>query len=774
MLNKLFSGIDIKKSILFIILLFCYSFYLIRGKGTWIYVDAFFWPYDNMSLHDFINTSIFNVLEIKTKYYGNFGEVSVPFRYIINFFIYVLIKIIGFNYSQFVFLVIYFVSIFFLSYKIFRTIFKDVGGHSSFYTALFMTFNPVYVWFSSQPGIMFSIIGFLLLWYISLIYFSSENRLLNDILIFLGLNLALLYFRLIPIHLINCVLIFIIHHSYYKDVHSRLSHKYILKRFLTTFLIVIFTNVPVIFGLFNVFFGSNNLSNYTERNVNGSWVKNTSESFLDSFILNSVTENFNFFGGVFYEDIGLLLITLILYSCINKFKVGSSLRYFFKSSLLCLLFVQFILIFPFKNIDKLISLYVKIFFFLSGNIRWLEFLLPVVFSGLIYCTLRFTENKKFLKIFKLVLILYLFLPSINFIKKIPMFSKIDNGKLAVLANTSGHSTYVNGSFYYPYKEIVFSEFPYQIYIPNLMIGNSQLFSSNLRVSSKEELYLSKNSNSENIYENYKYLGLKKIFLAKPKVHIVYDIAFYPQRDFYADYLKDRENLIKNPEIEETTENEYFEVFSIKDSDSFDYSIYLPNRLLDQSDFGRVACSKNDRCVFVNDGEEKFLDKQNIQIELKLSKNSPYKSFFHLSGLGQESQVYMQQNKNINNNWVLYPLNRDEYENVKCFDNFFYYHESGNSVCHFDTPSMDLLDIGYIFKKTLNIRPNKGNFIGNLWEIDPRLFDSEELNEGSIYGVIVYKNQIYYMITLCISATVSSILVFLVLIKRIAKSKNNVK
>lgn len=743
------------KIFLFLLLLTISNLFLFT-KGLWFYQDQSFWSknvleavlYLNTQLHAFTNFS----------YYLGYDQGILSANnivvYIINL---IFVYFMGAEGSQIIASLFGYILSFFSFYLFSSLFFKD--KKVLFILSLIFTFNPLLYSFRGY-GYIYSVAP-LFMYSFYKYYFSN-----NHSGIYLLINLFSISLWLANVRFLQLNLFIIIPYLLYLWMASK-EKQINYKKLLSWLSIVLLICLPAIYMLVNPLFEKSlGIFNYGVV-YNGFVGRGSFYEMFNPF----QSANIFLYNAKVYILLGIFFFTLFLLFLIKNIKKDISV--FFVVNLVILILGMFFFEMGYIVGRDIYSLLIKIVPFLTNAPHYGLYIanIPMI---LLLGILSRKNNNAFL-IFTGFFIIISILPFLNLsntsLKKFPI-EKIPQTYTSYFIDP--YNGIPESTHYYPYfcwkaEFMESASTPTQCfnrgirYMP--IVNDNPRVISGLEYKFFSDMYLNPNVNNMRITHN-----LKNVIVAK-------DIApgneggpLYSDSDKYK--LIEINNHFMNNQEMAVKSNNNFAHYYYKDKSKFDFFIYSPQSIVIRKDSNTLFDNSLEMSrlpvVFTEDKQIKNIQK-NITVDYKQSSFDTTKYYFRLSNVQNNDPILLHLTQSFKQGWSIIWLSKDEYDSVKCVTDYAVFPITNNKRCEYNAEIIDIGIIRFLLKNPLSNEYHMvGNYIANTWLINPQELPEYTKSERNLYGVLLYRNQIYYVIALISS----SIVLLLILIYTLMQEVNN--
>lgn len=735
---------------IFLLLLFASNLFLLQ-EGLWLYQDQSSWVKNFVEAFTLINSQFHSYSNY--FYYTGYDQGIFTFNNLTFYsFIFIPFYFLGSSGSQ-IFLSLFSYVLAFISFYAFISLFvKDT--RLRFILTFLYVFNPLMYSFRGV-GLMYSVVP---LFIYSFYKFYNEKHNYHKYLL---LNIFATSLWVGGVRFIQLYAFLIIPYLIYLQFIQKRSQVYI-KKILYFLVINIITFSPLLYSFFIQFFQkSTGIFNF--GTVFNNFV--IRGNFYDMF--NPFQSlNINLYDHKLYVLSGISLFIVFLILVIKYQEKNKSRFVIFNLALM------------------LFGLTLFELGFIAGRdfypvlIKLLPFLTNAPFYGLYIAYLPFivllgiigVKNVRAIFIFSSIFIAIALLPLLNLNNFI--FQKYSIDKIP--------RTYYE-YFIKPYHGIPEST----AYIPhicwrasymqeantptqciNFGIRYSPINYNNPRIISGDEYVLNQKIINNVNLDNFRVThNLKNIIVAND---LVEEIDAGPL--FSSDVIENTKQLndkLKNNRLLKLKDNENFNHFVYKDKDDYDFFIYSPQEIVVKKELDTIFDNSlllSKRPVVIL-GEEKKLKsntaKQNVKITYKTSPANSTKYYLKISNVNKKEPFLIQFGQSFKPGWKLIWVSREEFEQRKCINDIDRFPITNNTRCQYENIFFDTSDIFLSGRKSVpEINHFRGNYISNLWLINPADLPMETDADRDLYAVILYSNQIYLTISIIIAFTSIGLLIVL--------------
>ncbi|MGE4443977.1 MAG: hypothetical protein AB7E37_03220 [Candidatus Altimarinota bacterium] len=785
-MNKTF----VIKILVFILLSFIFTSFLTLNDGYWGYLDAGyeFEPNQNYGKLFYL---LFSTLSVDT-FFGYDSGILGGARFFGGLFEVGLKYLFGYNLGLTLFIVLFFLGSFFSSYFILKEFYNK---NLSYIGGLFFTFNPISLYFISQPGFILSYFSGLLFILAIVTIIKYHKIFLGLLLLISSIFLLFSYPRILGIYFLLFILLFVLN---VKNIFN-----FIIKNKTNTlilFLTIVITLLPLgikLFYSYNIeqsYFSG--VGNYADIHLSFGYslyegIKNN--SFYNGIYLSEITSNYQHLlqSNIYYKLFLLIFILYFTFFTLLRKDIKKS-KYFYLMLGLLILIILLKQLSKFTNPDIFVKIYYNYYPFIANNSNWLNVLIVVIIAFLIpYVFLNTKNNRIIILNYSILTLFFLFLT-------IPFFH---NYKLSLIKDIPNnyYKTFYNNiygipesSFFLPGLGLYmnWSNYPInQIGGLNMYKG---LFTNNSRLVNQKQADLNNivnNLKEKNNIENSSLFNLKNIFVFKDIRNASEgQFDFFQVKDYVGESKMYYEKFKNHKNLYTKQDNENFSQFGLKDDNKYEYKIYSPVKII-SSEIDTFFENKIDiktKPLLVDsksfqkiENIENFQipkENQNIQISVKESVLNPTKYYIKLSNLDTSKPFLLQMNQTFGMSWKIKWVDKSYFDEKNCIDEYKNYSITQNSICQYKTKLLELEDIRLLNKPEVNNKNHfEGNFVGNTWLVNPEDIPNEMKGEKELYAVIIYEKQIYYSYSLVISGLIFLTLILLTIIqesREIIRSKRD--
>jgi len=742
-----------KLKIIILIFLVGLSTLFLFQKGLWLFQDASYWFKNYLE----VKTALLNQIFVFSRlyYFHGYDLTVFPFTKIASVFLsYILFLIFGSQFSQIAFIISGFI-LSFVSFYLLTGIFLN-NKDLRYILSLMYVFNPMFFSLLNQGYIhIFAATPFFI--YSLYKYLTTKGFRLK----FLILNVFSVYLLISYIRFLEIGLILIVFYGTFLLIKNKV--KIDLKKILVLIFSYVCLMAPYLLSFFFL------ITKNTENSVSsfqgvfqGVVANNYSYEAFNIFQSNNLT----LYKSPIFIFLGLFLFGFLIYYAILKNKERKSSFY-----LLNLFLILFSI--TLYSLGQIVNsstyfLFLKAFPFLQ-NVPFYSLYILII-PLIIFVSSLWESNKKALYLFSAMFIFVSILPLLNLSDT--QLKKIDISKLP----TSYQSYFVdpysgipNATFYIPnycwkgnYTNDIYDPcFNYGLQYSPIQQDNARmLFGANYTLARK--LLEFKNLNLLNLRVTH---NLKDIIVAN-------DLTISPQADEISS--KKAINLVKSAhaffakqDLLGSDTNDNFTKFYFKNQNAYDFFIYSPSSTVEKP-VQQIFDNKLDiykRPVIVNQTlKSGIANSGNISIDYKISNLNSTKYYVELSNFNSNSFL-LQMNQSYSKNWKIIWINAETFNSVKCGAKSFF-SITNNTSCSY-SGLFDPRDFSLLSNHSLSESSHlTGNYIGNLWVIDPKTIPLAAIHNGKAYAVIIYEKQIYYNIAILLTVVASIIFLGLMLVQEL--------
>lgn len=644
--------------------------------------------------------------------------------------------------------------------------------NTSYIWALFFAFNPVSLYFVSQPGFIFSYFSWAL-FLLSLAFIIKERRYyLWTLLLSLSLFFLFSYPRILWIY---CLLFFAAFIFYAKEIFLFIKNN--KKVFLTITFVIFLVSLPLLSKLYYSYFIDKEyfkwLWNYASTHIwywNSlyAWMKWT--DFYNWIFLTEITDNIQkaLFDNIYFKLLFIFVnIYILFFSFFYYFKERQKDKkdnYIFFLIILLIVVVWLFNLAKFVNSDIFTKIYYQYFPFVSNNPRWLFVLIAFIYSFLIcYILSKSKSDKKIFAFNFWIIFLYISLISLSF---------FNNHKLELVKDIP--DAYKNtfykkiwdvpeGSIFYLWSWWMTNWTPYPINLVWWLTSKKVLFSENVRLVNSKQSKLSAQINNEFFY-NLAIFNLKNIFIFKDLQNPEFwKIDFYEFKD-YVSYANMYYNILsQNNNLYLKQDNKNIAEFWIKDSSNYEFFLYSPSSIIEATfeDFFEKNLSINWNPVIIDDKsfhkskkiDDFYIPKENQKIKITYKKSllAPSKIYAKIENANFLKWFLLQLNQTFGMSWKVKWITKEEFEEKNCKGDYKNFKITNNSFCEYDADLLDISGFKYLNRKWVKEQNHfEWNFVWNAWLVETDDIPENMKWQKELYAVIIYEKQIWYSIALVIS------------------------
>lgn len=729
--------------IYFILLLLLSNAFLFK-VGLWLYQDQSFWFKNSLEAFTFLNTQfhLFNNL----SYYLGYDQGILSANNIFLYSIFVgLVTVFGSSGSQLAVSLVSYIIAFFSFWAFASIFFKERKMQMAL--ALLYTFNPLMYSFRGQ-GIIYAAAP---LFVYSFYKFYVSKKFLGK---FLLLTIIATLIWISNVRFLEANIFIIIPYLFFA-LFTTHEIRWRPRRLLIYFVSNLFIFSPVIYAFFTPFFQrSPSIFNYGT----------VLSSYVDKGTFYQVFNPFQSFNLILYDNrfytllgIGFFIVFLLF---LLKY-ITQRISYFMVFNLALL-----VLGMAFFELGPLFGKYAYPFL-----IKIVPFLTNAPFYGLYIVAIPFifllgiigTKQKKVFMSMAVFLIVFALLPLLN-------FSYFPLQKFSLAQLPPSYQQY----FVAPYYGIADATdyIPFACWRADYMnqaktptqcinkgIQHAPIAADNPRTFYGEEYLLMKNMYlNPNIFNLRITHNLKTIIVAKDMVEGVDAGPQYSSEDIIK--TKQLDHKLQKEKGLSMESNPYFDVFSFINKNAYDFFLYSPQKVIIKNDITSVfdnTLALHPRPVVLTTTESKQLPKniqQNVRIAYKQAPFDPTQYFVKFSNIGSDKPFLVQFTQAFKPAWMIVWVNKKEYESKKCIDKPISFPLTNNSRCQYSSLLLDTSMLKYFGKDSVAPANHfQGNYVTNTWLIQPNTIPSYAKEGNEVYAVIIYKNQLYYILTLLFSGSV---------------------
>ncbi len=747
------------KIIVFLFFLIATNFFMFQ-EGLWFYQDQSSWPKNFAEAYSLLNSQFY--LFSNTNYYLGLDRGIFAFNnFLINLFTFSIFNIFGAGGSQLFNSLTTYILVFFSFYFLTSIFFKDKTLR--FVLSLIYSFNPLMYSFRGVGLIHAAVPLFIYSFY--KFYFEDKGwgKYLLVNLAASSLWLANVRFLHLNFFIIVPYLLFIIF--------SLRKQTLKIKKIVCFVIFNIIIFLPVLYSFITPFF---------EKNPG---IFNFSSVFNNFVVKGRFYDMFNYFQStnlILYEHrsytvLGFcIFITFLIYLLKNVLK-EKSLFTFLNIVLMILGFTFFEMGYIFGR--EAYSSLIKLFPFLTNAPIYGLYLanIPIIF---LLGTVGTRNKKVFLSLSSLIVILSV-LPLLN-------FSDFRLQKYQVDKIPLSYQSYFVKSFYKIPEAVQYypgacwrAGYMQDEKISTLCLDNGvskyrSISFDNPRVISGKELYITKNlfmnPNIDNLQVTH---NLKNIIVAKDIVPEIDAGPLYGEEEIEK-INSLRGEMEKNPKLD-VSQNPNFNHYYFKNKKDYDFFIYSPKKIVFKQTIDSIFDNSLDpelREVVFMPNNSKYKNtslQQGVSVSYKVSPNDPTRYYIKLANLETDKPFAIHLTQAFKSSWKIVWISREEYEKIDCISKPVSFQKSNNSSCQYDSPMIDLETALYLNSSSASSNYHiEGNYIGNTWIIYPKDIPELTVQNNELYGVIIYKNQVYYLITILIASTALLLLTIYTLIQEVRK------
>lgn len=336
------------------------------------------------------------------------------------------------------------------------------------------------------------------------------------------------------------------------------------------------------------------------------------------------------------------------------------------------------------------------------------------------------------------------------------------------------------SLFFPHSWLYFSWSYYPIEVWNNSIYQ-EMFIKNARIVNYKQGLLVDKKTSNN-FNWYRLFNLKNIFVFKDlKNPKPWQFDFFPVKDYVWESKKYYRELKQNKDLYIKQDNENFAQFWFKDDANYEFFLYAPSTIkrYNMEEFFSTDSSIDLRFKPINIDPESFHkptkidafeipeENMNVAIRYKKSVLQPTKIYAKFWDIDPSKPFLVQLNQTFGMSWKIKWINKKEFEEKKCIDEYKDFSITQNRYCNYKAQILDMKDTKYLnYPEVKDKNHFEWNFVGNTWLIEPDDIPKNMQNKKELYAVIIYEKQIWYNWALLISGLTFIILIFLTVFQEI--------
>lgn len=773
----------------FIILLFLSTYFLISDGGVWAFTDSGFY-YRTAGQSFEMLLSKLGLFTRTDGFYFGFDNSAVAFSHVfISAYQTVLTAIFGATFGQIIFYWVYYFITFFFGLKVFRLLCGKYGDFSIRIGALFLAFNP----FSILVSTLF-VVGYIYPLFIVWLYFISmyllKGRAINLFFsVFFGLYLVS-YIRLVPIVLLTFAAVVWIFYD------RKYFHGWRIALFGICFGLAA---LPFLIGITSSLSGSSSVvSNY----IKGfSEYEQVNYSFKQSFVNAwSHPGGFTPFALSYYQNPRVLTLSEGSSVSINQINLYKTIQAIFNIGLLlaALLLVRskrsvrlsaLILaavlinaIAFFISPSQFVWIHSTILVFLYNDFGFIQFTQSILTSFLVVIVVAWAHQYARMKIAPFAVILftiaYLIVTILPFLSSHYAMQKVVNqnsNHIAVLGQREPAQP-LEPTMFVPYHWAKFSWAPYFLDVHNAYnTAYSSMLIPNLRFISSDTAQFY-NQIHERVgdpnFSNLRLLNLKNIIIFKDIEDANDNVDTYEVFNQESTVARILQQISTRNDVSEISSNEDIEHWQFSDAPDYEFFIYSPQEVLpaEFEDFYKEKLNIANKPILLSKVnfpaafENNLLEYQlnSPRVEYKASARNPNKYYIKVQSM-KDYPFLIQFNQSYSPHWKLYFTDKNTWESILCKTELISYEITDNAMCQYKGISISPSDAFLLNKPYL--RPEhhgKGNLIANTFLITPNDIPLENRNDDAVYLVLYFQGQLYYQLTLILSAITLGVLAIIAL------------
>jgi len=736
--------------LLFLIILS--NLYMFRA-GSWFYQDTSYWYKNFQELLSGLYLQILPMSDF--GYYLGFDIGLFSFTRITSILIsFVLFILFGSSSSQFLFTILGLIISFFSFYLFSGLFFTNKNIRYSI--SLLYIFNPLIVSAEGYTPIFAGIPLFLFSFYK---YFSEKNRIRY---LYLLLNIIAVYFIVSYIRYIQIASIIIVFYFVYFLLKKQIDFS--LKKIDLFIFAYFFLFLPSLYSL---------IAQLTEKSSTAFNYGSVFEGFGNHVdLINLFSYLYSFNVTPYDTKYALLLgvfIFIIIFLGLVKYSKRSSLLF-----LNLLIFIFGISLYGLYVIfgDFLFFNLITFFPLIVNGPSWAFFIssfsIPIII-GIIYGV-----NKKHFYFVVALLIVFSIIPLLNIdqfqfrkfeISSIPQ--PYQNYFIKPFFGIPEATNYIPG---YCWR----AEFMQEADVPtmcfNFGLRYSPISYTNPRfISGKdfaisEKIEVENNNNLNNLRITH---NLKNIIIANDIVEAKGPGSTQSKNDIVK--INEKNKKISENPLLDLKSNPNFNHYFFKNKDDYDFYIYSPKKVVYKDSLESIfdnSLNIENIPVVIDDKSIKLDESyQGAKVEYKINSLNKTKYYLRISEFNDSQPILIQMNQTYNKNWKLKWVDKSYFEEKACSSSWEEFSITNNPRCLYEEFILNLKDIRLVGKQNISESNHfQGNYLGNLWLINPQDISQQGETRDELFAVIIYGKQIYYSYALAISFFALIVLIVLTLIQ----------
>ena len=764
--------------IFFLILLVVIHKFLLL-KGIWFPIDASYrFPlFSNPYIEFFRTINSFGGL----TYLGSDLYQINSSRWVTNFVDILLRFLFGDKWGFIFLLLLFFFSGYYFSFKLSEKLFDS--HYVSFLTGLFYVFNPLAIFFISQPGIMLSY-SFIpvFLYSITAFVLYRDFSVNNKFTFLLSLLILSSYPRVIGLILSFLAILFIAYWNYFLKF-FRESWK---KLFVIS-LLVILVSLPVIDSYLGLFKSSTYSKSAGEDPIlyiskENNYLHDISyeialrkpvhtavsiglDEYYDNFSISYSTDKvFRIYS---FAYLGFLVLTFFT----NFY--GEKKYNFVKIVFSILLIINSLAYFIGK--DAFMYFTYDIFPFISFSTSWVSLLFILCYCVIVGYNLKL--GNYFLRGVTLIgLMLYLLISTRPLVLNKTYMQTLSSNEIPQeYARFFSENSNPISTFFYPTPNVHFSWAPYRQF----------LYHNNSNISWLDDNVRTTNSHYRDLFngaiENFNCYFLRNIWLFNIKsIPLFWDTEENSSWRFITPTTSSELNSLLESCGEDLScfQDGDISLYRPRDYEQWDYLLYSPHKIYFEDSYNVLFGDKlfQKGSLFLNKdanqrigyAEDDLLNGK--ELEIKKSRYNRHKFYIRINDVDPSESFFIHLSQTFSSSWKFKWISKEEYDSAPCLDSYTSYNLSNNSYCNYKERVILLDDFKYLRRSEIEEKNHFfGNFSGNTWLVESDKIPSEYKSEdGNLYAVVIYDRQIVFSILLYISVVTLFILLLLTLISSIIK------
>lgn len=770
---------ECKWHMLFFLVLFVVIHKFLLSRGIWFPIDASYrFPlFSNPYVELFRTINSFGGL----TYFGSDVYQINSGRWLVYIVDILFRFLFGDRYGFILLLLLFFFAGYYFTFKLSRRLFDNYN--IPFLIGIFYVFNPLAVFFISQPAIMLSY-SFIPVFLYSIAGFALDRdfSFRNNLVFLFSLLFLSSYPRVIGLVLSFLIILFVYYWNYFfKFFRETWRNLFVL------FLLAVLVNLPLIDSYLGLFRTSS--YGYSTKEGSVSYLNKDDNYLYDisyeialkkplytaiNIGLDEYYDNYSVSFSIdkifrIYSFIYLGFLILIYSVNFYREKEHSFVKLLFSTFLIVNSLAYFI------GKEAFMHFTYDIFPFISFSTSWTSLLFILFYSIILGYNLK--SQSYFLRGVTLVgLIIYLFISTRPLLLSNPYMQTLSREEIPqeYVGFFSGGSD-PESSFFYPTPNVHFSWAPYRQFLyPN----NSSLswLDDNIRAGGVyyRDLFTKATENFNcNFIRNLWIFNIKS-------VPLFWDTEENSSWRFITPPTTHKLKILLDScgENIESFEDGNISLYRPLDYEKWDYLLYSPQKILFEDSYnvlfddkpfqnGSLILSKDvsPRIGYINGNLLK-----SKELEIKKSRYNRHKFYVKINGVNISESFFIHLSQTFSGSWKLKWITKGEYDSVPCINNYTSYDLSKNKYCNYKEKVILLDDLKYLRRSEIEAEKHFfGNFIGNTWLVETDKIPFEyDFEDGNLYAVVIFDKQIVFSILLYISTLTLVILLLLTLISSIIK------